>query len=140
VPDAPVPDAVSEFLARPNPAVMATVRPDGWPHTAATWYDWAEGRVLLNLDASRVRLGYLRQDPRVALTVMEEGAWYHHVSLIGEVDSIEPDPDLRDIDRLSERYTGSPYARRDQTRWSAWMRVQRWHGWQRGARWPGGGS
>ena len=57
VPRVPVPPEVDAFLAQPNPAVVATIRPDGTPHTAATWYDWEDGRVLLNMAESRPRLG-----------------------------------------------------------------------------------
>src|SRR5262249_55845755 len=66
MPRLPLPAELSEFLALPNPAVIATLRADGSPHTAPTWYDWEDGRVLLNMDASRVRLGHLRRDPRAA--------------------------------------------------------------------------
>src|SRR5918911_505558 len=104
MPRPPVPPDVDEFLARPNPAVVATLRPDGSPHTAATWYDWEDGRVLLNMDESRVRLGYLRRDPRLALTVLDDGSWYRHVSLLGRVVSLEEDPELVDIDRLPPPY------------------------------------
>jgi len=138
MPRLPVPEDVDAFLSRPNPAIVATLRPDGSPHTAATWYDWEGGRVLLNMDESRVRLGYLRHDPRAALTVLDEGNWYRHVSLIGRVVSIEDDSDLTDIDRLSVRYTGRPFARRDTKRVSAWLELERWHGWDGGGPWPTG--
>jgi PPOX class probable F420-dependent enzyme len=129
VPKPPVPSDVVEFLVRPNPAVVATLRPDGSPHTAATWYEWDDGRVLLNMDTTRVRLGYLRRDPRVALTVLDENDWYRHVSLIGRVVSIEPDERLADIDRLAQRYTGKEYRNRESPRFSAWMEVELWHRW-----------
>jgi PPOX class probable F420-dependent enzyme len=135
VPAVPVPPEVDEFLSRPNPAVVATLRPDGSPHTAATWYDWESGRVLLNMDATRLRLRFLRRDPRAALTVLDDGNWYRHVSLIGRVVSIEDDPDLADIDRLAVRYTGHPYRRRDGKRVSAWLEPERWHGWSSGEHW-----
>jgi PPOX class probable F420-dependent enzyme len=131
MPRVPVPPEVDAFLAHANPAVVATLRPDGSPHTAATWYDWEDGRVLLNMEDTRLRLGYLRRDPRVSLTVLSAESWYHHVSLLGRVVSIEEDADLRDIDRLSLRYTGKPYRKRDRTRFSAWMEPERWHGWPR---------
>jgi PPOX class probable F420-dependent enzyme len=135
VPTAPVPRDVDEFLARPHPAVIATLRPDGSPHTAATWYDWEDGRVLLNMDETRLRLQFLRRDPRAALTVLDDGSWYRHVSLIGRVTSIEDDQDLVDIDRLAVRYTGHPYRRRDRKRVSAWLDPERWHGWSGGKPW-----
>jgi PPOX class probable F420-dependent enzyme len=131
----PVPPDVDELLSRPNPAVVATLRPDGSPHSAATWYDWEDGRVLLNMAETRLRLRFLRRDPRAALTVLDEGSWYRHVSLIGRVVSIEDDVDLADIDRLARRYTGRDYRRRDQKRVSAWFEPDRWHGWAGGDAW-----
>ena len=81
MPRVPVPPEVDEFLRLPNPAVVATLRADGSPHTVPTWYDWEDGRVLLNMDESRLRLGHLRRDPRAALTVLGGGedGWYRHV-------------------------------------------------------------
>ena len=69
MPAVPVPPEIDEFLAAANPAVVATVSPRGTAHSAATWYDWEDGRVLLNMDETRLRLGYLRANPSVSLTV-----------------------------------------------------------------------
>jgi PPOX class probable F420-dependent enzyme len=100
-----------------------------------TWYDWEDGRVLLNMDESRLRLRFLRRDPRAALTALDHGSWYTHISLIGRVVSIEDDPDLTDIDRLAVRYTGQPFRRRDAKRVSAWLVPERWHGWSDAGPW-----
>jgi len=129
MPPVPVPPEVDAFLARPNPAVVATVSPTGEPHTAATWYDWEDGRVLLNMDESRLRLRYMRQNPAVALTVLGEDSWYAQVTLLGRVVSLEDDPDLHEIDRLSQRYRQRPYPDRTRKRVSAWIEVERWHAW-----------
>jgi PPOX class probable F420-dependent enzyme len=124
------PSDLQEFLRRPNPCVVATIRPDGELHTAATWYAWLDdGTVLLNMDASRLRLGHMRADPRVALTILDADSWYSHVSLIGRVREIRPDPDLTDIDRLSQHYGGQPYRDRDRDSWTAIVEVDRWYGW-----------
>src|SRR5689334_13332225 len=124
MPRVPVPPVVDEFLGRPNPAVVATVRRDGTPHTAATWYDWENGRVLLNMDVSRLRLANLRRDPRAALTALGHDDWYRHVSVIGRVVEIVDDADLEDIDRLAIRYTGNPFGNRDAKRVSAWVQAE----------------
>ncbi|MBO3102191.1 PPOX class F420-dependent oxidoreductase [Cellulomonas fengjieae] len=129
MPTPPLPADALDMLARPNPAVMATLRSDGSPVTAATWYLWDEGRVLLNLDATRVRLEHLRRDPRVSLTVLAGDDWYSHVTLLGRVVDLQPDPDLTDIDRLSRHYTGHEYADRTGARWSGWLEIERWTGW-----------
>ncbi len=129
MPEVPVPPDVDRFLRQPNPAVIATLRPDGSPHSVATWYDWEDGRVLVNMDESRLRLRFMRRDPRVALTALGKNSWYTHVSLIGRVVSIEDDRDFADIDRLALRYTGKEFSRRDAVRISAWIEVDRWLAW-----------
>jgi len=135
VPAVPVPPEVDDFLAQPNPAVIATLRPDGSPHTVPTWYDWEDGRVLLNVDESRLRLRFMRRDPRASLTVLDKESWYRHVSLIGRIASIEDDPDLADIDRLALRYTGNSFRRREAKRVSAWLEPERWHTWEGSGPW-----
>ena len=135
MPRIPVPPDVDEFLARANAAVIATLRRDGSPHTAATWYDWEDGRVLLNMDASRIRLGYMRRDPRVSLTAIDLEQWYRQVTLIGRIVSIQDDPDLADIDRLARRYTGREYRDRNRRSVSAWLEPEQWYGWQRSGSW-----
>jgi PPOX class probable F420-dependent enzyme len=129
MPRVPVPQSVDEFLRRHNPAVVATVRRDGSPYTAPTWYDWDGNRVYLNMDAGRLRLDHMRRDPRAALSVLEDGNWYRHVSLLGAIVSIEDDPELTGIDRLAIRYTGEPYPDRSRHRVGAWLEPDRWHAW-----------
>jgi hypothetical protein len=63
------------------------------------------------------------------VTVLGTDDWYHHVSLEGRVSSVEHDPDLTDIDRLSRHYLGQPYPQRDRGRESAWIEVRSWHAW-----------
>jgi len=136
MPRAPVPPEVDEFLRRPNHAVIASLRSDGSPHTVPTWYDWEDGRALVNMDESRLRLDFMQKDPRVALTALDHESWYRHVSLLGLVVAIEADVGLRDIDRLAVRYTDEPFQTRDRRRFSAWVRVDTWHCWEGGAPWP----
>ncbi|MET8824469.1 PPOX class F420-dependent oxidoreductase [Streptomyces sp. NPDC004610] len=125
----PLPQAAQDMLARANPAVMATLRKDGTPVSTATWYLWEDGRILISLDGTRVRLSHLRNDPRVTLTVLDGDNWYTHVTLIGRVTEIYADEGLTDIDRLATHYVGKPYPDRVSPRFSAWIEVERWHGW-----------
>src|ERR1700751_211116 len=129
MPRVPVPPEGDAFLARPNPAVVATVSPSGEPHTAATRYDWEDGRVLLNMDESRLRLRYMRENPAVSLTVLGEDDWYAQVTLLGRVVSIEDDPELAGIDRLSLRSSGRPFRSRAARAVAAWMEPERWTSW-----------
>jgi PPOX class probable F420-dependent enzyme len=136
MPRLPLPAEVDAFLRCPNPAVVASLRPNGSPHTAATWYLWEGERLLLNMDESRLRLRFMRRDPRVALTALGEASWYRHVSLLGRVAAIVEDKNLEDIDRLAIHYTGEPFSHRDRRRFSAWVGVEAWHAWEGAAPWP----
>jgi PPOX class probable F420-dependent enzyme len=129
MPKPPLPAKLEALVADPNPAVIATIREDGSPHTAATWYDWEAGRILVNMDESRRRLAYLRNDPRVSLTIISSEGWHQHVTVMGRAISLKDDPELVDIDRLSIRYEGVPYPERRRRRVSAWIEVDSWHAW-----------
>lgn len=125
----PLPDDAVALLAKPNPAVMTTLRADGQPVSTATWYVWDDGRVLVNLDEGRKRLEHIRDDPRVSLTVLDDDGWSTHVSIMGRVVEIRDDTGLADIDRIARHYIGRPYPNRDRARVSAWIEVDTWHGW-----------
>ena len=131
----PLPPHLDEFLKQANPSVIGTLDPDGTPHTAATWYLWEGGRVLVNMDATRKRLEHLRQNPGVSITVLGSDNWYQQVTLRGRVVEIADDPDLEGIDRLCTHYMGGPYSARDQQRVNAWIEVESWYSWNGGAPW-----
>jgi PPOX class probable F420-dependent enzyme len=127
MPLAPLPAEVVEFLRQPHAAVISTVRSDGAPYSAATWYDWDDGRILVNMDFKRLRLSHMRRDPRVAVTVVDIGDWYRAVTVLGTVVEIRDDDGLADIDRLSVRYRGTPYWNRERKRVTALIEIERWH-------------
>ncbi|UWZ44182.1 PPOX class F420-dependent oxidoreductase [Dactylosporangium matsuzakiense] len=124
-----LPENLQQLLARPNPAVIATVRPDGQPVSVATWYLLEQDRIIVNMDAGRKRLAYLRQEPRVSLTVLDGEDWYTHVSVTGTVAEIYDDTDMADIDRIATHYTGKPYANRSNGRVTAVIDIKSWHVW-----------
>jgi hypothetical protein len=127
MPRAPVPPELASFLAAPRPSVVAVVRADGSPVTAATWYEWLDGRVLLPMLRSSRRLAHIRRDPRIALTVLGD-SWYTQVSVLGRAVEIREEG-FADIDRISLSYFGKPYTPRDAEIASVVFEVERWHAW-----------
>ena len=117
---------MARFLAVPRAAVVGTIRPDGSPVTSATWYEWANGRMLLTMDAAGLRIRNIRRDPRVALTVFGDDM-YTSLSVLGSAVEIREDPEFVDIDRLSLRYKGRPYEDRDWRSVTVLVKVERWH-------------
>ena len=129
MPKPPLPSEVVELLERPNPAVITALRPDGQPVSVATWYVMDGDRILVNRDESRKRLEYLRADPRVSITVLDENSWYTHVSIQGRAVEISADEGLAGIDRICRHYSGEPFSNRSRERVNAWIEIDRWHGW-----------
>jgi PPOX class probable F420-dependent enzyme len=143
MPPVPLPPEVDSFLRKPNNGVIATIQPDGSPHLAVTWYDVEDdGRILVSMDHDRLRLRNMRQEPRVALTAIDNDNWYWQVTVNGRVVAIEEDEGLTVIDRLAQRYVGNDYPTRDRTRFTAYIEVDSWHGWDpvRFGRWEAGVS
>jgi PPOX class probable F420-dependent enzyme len=135
----PLAPGLDAMLARSNPAVVATVRPDGSPHTVGTWYAWDGARILMNMDEGRARLRHMRDNPRVSLTVFDGENWNQHVTLFGSIVALVPDEGMREIDRIASHYGREPF-RRGLHRVNAWMAPERWASWpppDRWTSWPG---
>ena len=120
-----LPPELERFLAEPRIAVLATVRADGTPATTACWYDLEDGKLLITMYASAHRLPNVRQNPRVALTIVGDDP-YQHVSLSGTVARMWDDPELSVMDRLSMRYMDEPWPEREPCV-SMLVEIDRWH-------------
>lgn len=131
MPRPPLPAPVEDLLVQPNFATISTVRPDGQPVSVPTWYLYEDGRILVNMDAGRKRIEYLRRDPRVSLSAMDPQDWITHVSIQGRVAEWVDDVGLVDIDRIARHYTGRQYGTRERPRVSAWIEIDHWHAWGR---------
>ena len=129
MPPAPLPDELQAFIAKPRRAVVGTVRADSAPITTPCWYGVdAEGRIFVSMGDDSHRLRHLQANPRVALTVLG-GNWYSHVSIVGRAVEFRADPDLADIDALSQHYVGGPYDDRDYRGVTAFIEIEHWHTW-----------
>ena len=126
LPLSPLPAHLQVFLAGPHPAVVATLRDDGSPVSAASWYRFDKGSIFLSVSATGQRLRHVRRDPRVALTVLGD-SWYTHVSLLGTVVEISEDADFSLVDALARHYTGEPYPNHDAPGFVLRAEVERWH-------------
>lgn len=102
-------ETAQELLDGPNTAYVATVMKDGSPQVSPMWVDREDGYVLLNTIIGRVKEKNLRRDPRIALTVPENGNPLRKIEIRGRVvEFTEGQPADDHIDRLSLKFTGEP--------------------------------
>ena len=92
---------------------LATVLPDGSPHSIPVWAILEEGRIAFFTQSTSRKARNLAADPRVALSLVDEANPYRNAQLRGRVvETLEGDAALAVIDRISDHYTGKPFPMR----------------------------
>ncbi len=111
-----LPDEVRGLLAGPNIAHLATLLPDGSPHSVAVWAGLeGDHPVFFTQERSR-KARNLRTDPRLAISLVDRSNPYATGWLRGRVGStLDGEAALEVIDRLSVKYTGEPFPMRSGT-------------------------
>ena len=101
------------LLLGPNFAHLATIDRRGAPRSTVTWVDAdAEtGHVLINSAIGRAKDADIRRDPRVSVSVHEQGDGYRYVAIQGVVEAFMTGEEAdRHIDFLNRKYhDGEPW-------------------------------
>lgn len=98
---------VKELAQGPNYAIVSTHMPDGSIQSAPLWVDADDEHLLINTEVHRQRYRNLQRDPRVTVLVLQEGTWYRHAEVRGQVVGEVRGPEARaHIDALTKRYMG----------------------------------
>lgn len=98
--------ATRRLLDGRNYAVLATINPDGSPHTSAMWIGRDGDELLFSTLDGRVKHRNMVRDPRVSVTVLESADPENYVELRGRVVSVTPDADRQFDTSLSWKYQG----------------------------------
>ena len=95
---------------------LATVLPDGSPHSIPIWAILEDGRIAFFTQSTSRKARNLARDPRVALSVVDSENPYRNAQLRGRVvETVGGGPALEVIDRISQRYIGQPFPMRSGT-------------------------
>jgi PPOX class probable F420-dependent enzyme len=98
--------ATLELLDGRNYAVLATINPDGSPHTSAMWVGRDVDVLLFSTVEGRVKHRNMLRDPRVSVSVLDSADPENYVEFRGRV-TMTPDPDRRLDIQLSRKYDGT---------------------------------
>ena len=91
-------------------AHLATVAPDGAPHSVPLWVGTHGDRVAFLTGPRSRKARNLRRDPRVALSLTPADNPFQPVVIRGRVvEWLEGDAAWEIIDGFAVKYTGSPY-------------------------------
>ena len=93
-------------------AHLASVLPDGAPHSVPVWIGTDGDHVAILTGPGSRKARNLQRDPRVALSLTPADNPYQPVILRGRVVGwLEGDAAWEVVDRISTKYTGGPYSR-----------------------------
>ena len=99
-----------------NFAHVATVLPDGAPHSVAVWIGTAGDRLVFFTQEASRKARNLARDPRVAISIADRANPYRAAYLRGRVvETRTGEAALPLIDALSQKYTGAPFPMRTGT-------------------------
>ncbi|MGC4943358.1 PPOX class F420-dependent oxidoreductase [Kribbella sp. DT2] len=103
---------------------LATVLPDGSPHSVPIWVDTEGDHVVFLTGPGSRKARNLQQDPRVALSLTAPDNPFLPVTLRGRVvEWIDGDAAWAIVDRVAMKYIGQPYSR-EQERVVALIKVE----------------
>jgi PPOX class probable F420-dependent enzyme len=93
-------------------AHLATVLPDGSPHTVPLWIGTHGDRIVFLTGPDSRKARNLRRDPRMALSIAPADNPFQPVVIRGRVvEWLDGDAAWEIIDLLAIKYTGAPYSR-----------------------------
>jgi PPOX class probable F420-dependent enzyme len=111
---AELPDQVRALFDGPNYAHVATVLPDGSPHSVPTWVAVEGDRIAFLTGPTSRKARNLERDPRVAISVTDHTNPFVMATVRGRVvERLEGDAAWEVIDRISHKYIGRPYPVRE---------------------------
>lgn len=107
----PLPDDVRDILRGRAFAHLATVLPDGSPHSVPVWIDVRDDdRLVLFTQTTSRKARNLERDARVALSAVDIDDPYRQCDLRGRVvERIDGEAALDVADDLARKYTGDPF-------------------------------
>lgn len=108
-----LPPEVRKLFERRNFAHLATVLPDGSPHSVPVWMRVEDGKLVFFTQIGSRKARNLERDPHVAISIVDEENPYRSAWVRGRVvDRIEGERALEIIDRISQQYTGADFPMR----------------------------
>ena len=104
---------IRELLEGRNYAHLATLLPDGSPHSVPVWVGLEGDRIAFFTQSQSRKARNLAEEPRVALSITDFENPYRSAWIRGRVvDTREGEKALEIIDRISQRYTGRDFPMR----------------------------
>ncbi len=108
---AELPAEVRDVMAGRSFAHLATVLPDGAPHSVPVWMDVRDDdRLVMFTQSGSRKARNIERDARVAVSAVDDANPYRQCDIRGRVvERLDGEAALAVADALSVKYTGDPF-------------------------------
>ena len=110
----PLSEELKKLIDRPNFAHIATLMPDGSPHSAPVWIAREGDLLLITTEATSLKGKNTQRDPRVAISIVDFADPYTEAQMRGRVIERRPDQQLKYYDLMSLKYISKPWPYREE--------------------------
>jgi PPOX class probable F420-dependent enzyme len=93
-----------KLIDRPNFAHLATLMPDGSPHSTPVWVGREGEHLVIGTSDGSLKARNTGRDARVALSMVDFENPYEEVQIRGRVVERRPDPELKILDQISNKH------------------------------------
>ena len=110
---------VEKLFQGKNLIFIATINTDGSPQLTPVWGNYTDNHILINTAEGRIKHRNVKNDPRVAVSVVEHDNPLNMTTIKGKVIEIIPDYDYLHANELPKQYMGIseyPFKRENEKR------------------------
>jgi PPOX class probable F420-dependent enzyme len=101
-----IPDDYKDLFDKKAFANLATVMPDGSPQVTPVWVDFDGENVLVNSARGRQKDKNMRQNAKVALSILDPDNPYRYLEVRGRVSEVTEEGASDHIDKMAKKYMG----------------------------------
>jgi PPOX class probable F420-dependent enzyme len=101
-----IPDSHLDLVTGKSFAHVATIGPDGQPHSSPVWIAGDAQTIKFSQTTDRQKYDNLQREPRLALSMIDIDNPYRYLEVRGRVSDIIDDDDNGFIDSMAQKYLG----------------------------------
>ena len=99
-----IPEKYADLLEATAIAHIATIGPEGEPHSTPVWFGWDGQHVLFSLTKKAQKYRNLHLHPRLALSIVDPKNPYRYLEIRSHVVRIDEDTDRSFVNSMAKKY------------------------------------
>ncbi|MEM7028356.1 MAG: PPOX class F420-dependent oxidoreductase [Chloroflexota bacterium] len=103
-----IPKTHQDLIEGPIVVTLATVMPNGQPHTTIIWCRYDGQHILFSSSQGTQKNKNIDHNPQVSLMALDPQNAGRYLEIRGVVESQFTDGAIQELDRITQLYTGKP--------------------------------